>query len=154
MQGRPSHEKSQEKPQEKQEKGPAIETKAAGEIKTQTPRKKQLQSRAERTEKVQTSEDKTKETTPKLKGKTPPATQTKTVKTLSTGSQKTVDTGLSTGSLETEQQREKSPEILAREAVAVLDALSTSPKEKGKQNREPSMYFKARRSMWIKAGRP
>jgi len=120
----------------------------------QTPQKKQLQSRAERTEKVQTSEDKTKATTPKLKGKTPPATQTKTVKTISIGSQKTVDTGLSTGSLETEQQREKLPEILAREAVAVLDSLSTSPKQKGKQKREPSMYFKARRSMWIKVGRP
>ena len=113
-----------------------------------------MKNRAERTEKVQTSEDKTKATTPKLKGKTPPTTQTKTMKTLSTGSQKTDDTRLSTGSLEMEQQREKSPEILAREAVAVLDALSTSPKQKGKKKREPSMYFKARRSTQIKVGGP
>ena len=36
----------------------------------------------------------------------------------------------------------------------MLATLSTSPKQKGKQKREPSMYFKARRSMRIKTGRP
>jgi len=34
--------------------------------------------------------------------------------------------------METEQQEEKSPEILAREAAATLAALSTPPKQKGK----------------------
>ena len=36
----------------------------------------------------------------------------------------------------------------------MLATLSTSPKQKGKRKREPSMYFKARRSMRIKTGRP
>lgn len=66
-----------------------------------------MQSRVERTKKVQKSENISKETTPQLKGKTPPAEQTKTVKTASTGSQKIVNTGLSTGSLEPGQQKEK-----------------------------------------------
>jgi len=60
------------------------------------------------------------------------AKQTKTVRKVSIGSQKIVNIGLSTGSLETGQQKEKSPEILAREAVAVLATLSTSAKQKGK----------------------
>jgi len=76
------------------------------------------------------------------------------MKTVSTGSMKIVDTGPSTGSMETEQQKEKSPEVLAREVVVVLAALSTSPKQKGKRKREPFMYFQARRSMQIKTGRP
>jgi len=76
------------------------------------------------------------------------------VKTVSTGSQKTVNTRLSTGSMETEQQKEISPEILAREAAAVLATLSISPKQKGQRKREPSMNFKARRSMRIKTSRP
>jgi len=57
-----------------------------GGTKAQTPREKRLQSKVERTEKFQASEDTTKKTTPKLKGKAPPAKQTKTVKTVSTGS--------------------------------------------------------------------
>ena len=76
------------------------------------------------------------------------------MKIVSTGSQKTVTTGLSTGSLEIEEKKGKSLEILAREAAAVLATLSTSPKQKGKQKREPSLYIKARRSMRIKTGRP
>jgi len=36
----------------------------------------------------------------------------------------------------------------------VLVALSTSPKQKGRRKRESSMYFKAKRSTWIKVGRP
>ena len=48
-QGRPSQEKSQEKPQEKQEKDKLL--RQAGEIKTQMPKEKRLQTRAEKTEK-------------------------------------------------------------------------------------------------------
>jgi len=36
----------------------------------------------------------------------------------------------------------------------VLATLSTSPKQKGKRKRKPSLYIKARRSMRIKTGRP
>ena len=36
----------------------------------------------------------------------------------------------------------------------MLATLSTSPKQKEKQKREPSMYFKARRSTRIKTSRP
>lgn len=111
-----------------------------GGRKAQTPRVKRLQIRAERTEKVQESEDTPKATIAKLKGKAPLAKQTKTVKTVPTGSQKTISIGsqttvstrLSTQSFETGQQKEKLPEILAREAAAVLATLSTSPKKKGK----------------------
>ncbi len=137
---------------------------------TQTPREKRLQSRAERTERVQESEFTPKAATTKLKDKAPPAKQAKTVptsstrnqkaistgspKTASTGSQKLVSTGLSTGSLKKGKGKEESPKILAREAAAMLAALTTSPKQKEKQKREPSMYFKARRSTKIKTGRP
>lgn len=109
----------------------------------QTPREKRFQSRAERTEKVQIKEGTAKVTTHKLKGKKHPTKQTKTV-----------DTRLSTGSREEEQRDEKSPEILAREAAIVLTTLSTPPKPKRKRKRQTYMYFKARRSMQIKAGRP
>ena len=125
-----------------------------GGIKAQTPREKRLQIREGRTEKVQASEGTPKVATKKLKEKAPLAKQAKTMKTISTGSQKTVNTGLSTGSLETLQQKEKSPDILAREAAAVLATLSTSPKKKGKRKREPSLYIKARRSVRIKTSRP
>jgi len=57
-----------------------------------------------------------------------------------------VDREASTGSMEIEQQRGKSPEILAREAAAMLTALKTPPKQKGKRKRQTSMYLKARRS--------
>jgi len=43
---------------------------------------------------------------------------------------------------------------LAREATTVLAALSTPAKQKGKQKRQTSMYFKARRSTRIKVGKP
>lgn len=68
-----------------------------GGTKAQTPREKRLQSRAERTEKVQTKEGTTKATTQKLKGKTHLSKQTEIVETVSTGS------------LEMKQQKEKSP---------------------------------------------
>lgn len=106
---------------------------------TQTPREKRLQSRAERTEKVQTKEGTTKTTKHELKRKTHPAKQ---VEATSTGSLKTV----STGSMDTEQQKDKSPEILAREVATMLSTLSTPPKQKGKRKRKTSLYFKARRS--------
>lgn len=66
----------------------------------------------------------------------------------------TFDIGTSTGSMEKEQQRGKSPEILAREAAAMLAALKTPPKQKGKQKSQTSMYFTARRSTRIKVGKP
>lgn len=61
------------------------------------------------------------------------------MKTVSTGSMRTVDTGLSTGSMETEQQKEKSPEILAREVAAMLASLSTSPKKK-REEKEVNLH--------------
>ena len=85
--------KSQEKPQEKQEKGQAVEAKVAGEIKTQTPREKRLQTRAERTKNVQTSKGTPKATKTQVKEKAPPAKQAKSRKTVSTGRQKTASTG-------------------------------------------------------------
>ena len=45
-------------------------------------------------------------------------------------------------------------EILAREAAAVLATLGTSPKLKEKRKRDTPLYFKARRSVRIKTGRP
>jgi len=94
-----------------------------GEVKTQTPREKWLQTRAERTEKFQTSKGTPKETTTQIKEKEPPAKQDKLGKSGSTGIQETVSTesrktastrrqktvcrGLSTGSLKTEQQKRK-----------------------------------------------
>lgn len=165
-QGRPP----QEKQEEKQEKGQAPKAKAVGGVKAQTPREKRLQTQVERTEKVQTSEGTPKETTTQVKEKAPLAKQAKSVKTSSTGSRQTVSIGsqkiastgnqkmvttrLSTGSLGKGQKKEKSPDILAREVVAFLATLSTSPKQKGKRKRDPSLYFKARRSMRIKTGRP
>lgn len=47
-----------------------------------------------------------------------------------------------------------SPETLVREAAVVLAALSTPAKTKGKRKRQPSMYFKARKSTRIKMGKP
>jgi len=112
------------------------------------PRGKWLQIWAKRTEKVQASEGTPKTTRTQFKEKAPLTKQAKIVKTsstgsrqnvstgsqntASTGSQKTVSTGLSTGSLWKGQQKEKFPELLAREAVAMLATLSTSPKQKGK----------------------
>ena len=43
---------------------------------------------------------------------------------------------------------------MAREVTAVLAALSTPPKQKGKRKRKTSTYFKARRGTRIKVGRP
>jgi hypothetical protein len=116
----------------------------------------------ERTEKVHVSEGTSKAASAKSKEKAPSAKQAKTVppvstgkpKTASTGSQKSATTGLSTGSPEKGKQKEKSAEILAREAAAVLATLSTSPKPKEKRKRETPLYFKARRSVRIKTGRP
>ena len=69
-------------------------------------------------------------------------------------SQKPATTGISTGSLKKGQQKEKLVEILARKVVVVLATLSTSPKQKEKRKRETLLYFKARRSVRIKTGKP
>jgi len=45
-------------------------------------------------------------------------------------------------------------ETLAREVATILAALSTLAKPKGKRKRQPSMYFKARKSTRIKMGKP
>ena len=132
-----------ERAEGEQGKGQVTEPKTVGGPMAQTPREKRLQSRAERTGKAQIKEITTKATKQELKGKTHTAKQAKTIstrspKTVSTGSPKTVsigsmkivDTGLSTGSMETEEQKEKSPEILAREAATMLATLSTYPKKK------------------------
>jgi len=116
----------------------------------------------ERTEKVHVSEGTSKATLAKLKEKSPSAKQAKTVpsvstgklKPASTGSQKLATTGLSTGSPEKGKQKEKMAEILAREVAAGLATLSTSPQPKEKRKRETPLYFKARRSVRIKSGRP
>jgi len=129
-----------------QEKGQAAKT-GGGKI-TPTPREKRLQSRVERTKKVQASEGTPKADSAKLKEKAPSAKHAKTVpsastgtekaistgslKMASTGSQKQATTGLYTGSSEKRQQKEKSAEILAREAAVVLATLGTSPKPKEK----------------------
>lgn len=105
-----------------------------------------MQIRAEKAKKPQIKVVTTKEGMSKQQGKTQPEITAK--------QSKTVDTGTSTGSREKEQQVEKSPETLASEAVVMLVALSTPPKQKGKRKRQTSMFFKARRSTRIKVGRP
>ena len=119
---------------EKQEKHQVSETE--DDKPTLIPREKRLQSRVERTEQVHVSEGTSKAASAKSKDKAPSAKQAKTVppvstgkpKKASTGSQKSATTGLSTGSPEKGKQKEKTTEILAREATAVLATLSTSPR--------------------------
>ena len=133
---------SQGKQEEKQEKGQATEAEAVGEIKTQTPTEKRLQTQVERIEKVQTSKGTPKATTAQVKEKAPSAKQAKSGKTgstgsqqtisigsqksASTGSQKTATTGLSTGSQGKGKQKEKSAELLAKEVAPVFATISTS----------------------------
>ena len=50
--------------------------------------------------------------------------------------------------------KEKRAEIREREVVAVLAGLNTPPKPKEKRKRETPLYFKARRSVRIKTGKP
>jgi len=141
IQDRPSQEKPQEQQKEKQEKGQVVEAKAGSKIKKPMLREKWLQTRVEKTERMQTTP---KATTAQFKEKAPPTKQAKSGKTcstrsqqtISTGSQKTASTGsqktatirLSIGSLWKGQKKEKLAEILAREVVVVLATLSTSPK--------------------------
>lgn len=107
---------------------------------TLTSREKRLQSKVERTEKVHVSEGTPRAASAKLKEKAPSAKKAKTVpyistgklKPASTGSQKSTTKGISTGSPEKGKQKEKTTEILSREAVVVLATLSTSPQPKGK----------------------
>lgn len=127
-----------------------------------TPREKRLQSRVDKTEQVHVSKGTSTAAPTKSKRKAPIVKQAKTVppvstgkpKTASTGSQKSADTGPSTGSPEKGKPKEKRAEILAREEAAVLAALITPPKPKEKRKREIPLYFKARRSVRIKTGRP
>ena len=72
----------------------------------------------------------------------------------STGSPKVIKTGSSTTSPEKVKSKKEKADILAREAAAVLAALSTPPKPKEKRKRETPLYFKARRSVRIKTGKP
>jgi len=65
----------------------------------------------------------------------------------------TVGIEISKGSEEKEQQKEKSPEMLAREVAASLTTLSTPTKPKEKRKRQPSMYFKAKKSTRIQTSR-
>ena len=60
----------------------------------------------------------------------------------------------STGSPEKAKPKEKKVDILAREAAAVLAGLNTPPKPKDKRKRETPLYFKARRRVRIKTGKP
>ena len=127
-----------EEHKQKQEKNQAAKTE--GDQPTLTPREKRLRSRVERTEKVHVSKGTPKVTSLQSKGEAPSAKQAKTVppvstgksKTASKGSQKSAATGLSTGSPEKGKKVEKTTEILAREAAAVLATLSTPPKPKEK----------------------
>lgn len=82
------------------------------------------------------------------KGKTPVTTGK--VKQASTGSPKTA----STGSHAKSKSKEQRVDVLAREAATVLVGLSTPPRPKGKKKRDPPLYFKSRRSVRIKTGKP
>ena len=139
-----------------------------------TAREKRLQGRVDKAEKVHISKSASIATTTKSKRKTHAAKQTKAVtpvstgkpkpastgspqlaeKGSSTGSPKLTKTGSSTGSPEKVKPKEKKADILAREAAAVLAALSTPPKPKEKRKRETPLYFKARRSVRIKTSKP
>lgn len=71
-----------------------------------------------------------------------------------TGETKLAETRKTITEEEEEKQEQESLETLAREATTILDVLSTLAKPKGKRKRQPSMYFKARKSTRIKAGKP
>ena len=96
------------------------EPKTEEETVAKTPREKRMQSRIEKAKKSQMKAAIAKAGTQKQKEKTDPK--------ISTTHIETVDIGISTRSKEKEQQEEKSLEILVREAVVVLVALSTPPK--------------------------
>jgi len=148
--------KEQKKKQEK--KG----TKEKDDTPMLTAREKRLQSKVDKAEQVHVSKGTSTTATTKSKSKTHSAKQTKAVppvstgtpKPASTGSQKSTEKGSSTGSPEKAKPKEKKADILAREAAAVLAALSTPPKPKEKRKRETPLYFKARRSVRIKTGKP
>lgn len=78
--------KRRKKQSRKGEMGQIAKPKVVGEVKTQTPREKRFQTRAERTKIVKTSRDTPKATTTQVKEKAPPAKQAKPDKTGSTGS--------------------------------------------------------------------
>jgi len=137
---------AQQGQKEKGGEGQIVEPKIEEETIGQTPREKRMERRVEKEKKPQMKVVAAKADTQKQKGKRDP--EMATIQT------ETVDTGTSTGSMEKEQQRGKSPKILAREVAVVLDILRTPPKQKWKRKRQASMYFKASRSTQIKVGRP
>ena len=63
-------------------------------------------------------------------------------------------TGASTGSQTKAKTKKEKVDILEREVAAVLAALSTPTKPREKRKRETPLYFKARRSVRIKTGKP
>lgn len=87
-----------------------------------------------------------KEETQQVEEKTTPETVEK--------KSETADIGKTADEEEEKQQEEVSPETLAREVAAIVVALSTPAKQKGKSKRQPSMYFKARKSTRNKMGKP
>lgn len=125
-------------------------------------REKRLQSRVDKAEQVHVSKGTSTAATTKSKSRTPSAKQPKVVppvstgkpKLASTGSPKSTEKGSSTGSPEKAKPKEKKADILVREAAAVMAALSTPPKPKEKRKRETPLYFKARRSVRMKASKP
>ena len=136
-------------------------------------REKRLKSRTDKAEVVHISPSTSSAPATKAKSKTYAAKQEKVVTPVSTGKQKQASTGspkrekgsstgsskitktgASTGSPEKVKPKEKKVDILAREAAAVLAGLSTPPKPKEKRKRETPLYFKARRSVRIKTGKP
>ena len=127
-----------------------------------TTREKILQSRVDKAEQVHVNKGTSTAAATKSKSKTPSAKQPKVVSPVPTGKPKPASTrshkstkkGSSTGSPEKREPREKKADVLAREAAAVLAALSTPPKPKEKRKREAPLYFKARRSVRIKTGKP
>ena len=75
-------------------------------------------------------------------------------KLASTRSPKLTKTGSSTGSPKKVKPKEKKFDILAREGAAMLASHNTPHKPKEKRKRETPLYFKARRSVRIKMGKP
>jgi len=162
--------------QKKEKKQKQIKKDAEERIETPiyTARERRLQVRAEQAEKphVSTStslvpatksqakvhtEKQAKVATPVATGKQKRVStgSPKTIKErVSTGSPKVTKTGASTGSPAKVKTKKERADILEREAAVVLAALSTPPKPREKRKRDTPLYFKARRSVRIKTGKP
>lgn len=134
-----------EEQKEKEEFGKAVEPKIAKEKRTKIKKGRKTKVGKKKAKTAQKKTTIAKAGTQKDKGGTHHE--------ISIIQTKTVDTEVSIGSGGKEQQEEKSPYMLAREVVVVLDVLSTPARQKGKIKRT-SMYFKARKSTRIKVGKP